>query len=131
MNALGPPVQARRGADEIRPLLERGAVRELGIFEILTAGEVLVDQRRIGQWPQVFSGLQLGRGRGQKEQMDMLGHAQLDAGGFPARPIKHQHDWLAGTGSRLACELRQLDRANSASSTAKTGMLTVVGRWAR
>src|SRR5258708_15097659 len=35
--------------------------------------------------------------------MHMVGHAQRDTG-MPARPIEHEHDLLAGTGSRLACE---------------------------
>ncbi len=41
--------------------------------------------------------------------------------GMPARAIEHEHDLLAGTGSRLASELGQLDF--------KEGMLTVVARW--
>jgi len=36
--------------------------------------------------------------------VDMLGHPQLDAGGFPARAVEHEHELLGGTGSRLARE---------------------------
>lgn len=38
----------------------------------------------------------------------MVGHAQLDAR-VPAGAIEDEHDLLAGTGSDLARELRQLD----------------------
>jgi hypothetical protein len=38
----------------------------------------------------------------------MLRHAQLDAG-VPTGAIEHQHDLLAGTGSRLARKRGELD----------------------
>jgi hypothetical protein len=36
--------------------------------------------------------------------MHLVGHTQLDAGRFPARPIEHQHNLLGGTGPHLAGE---------------------------
>src|SRR5258708_39660491 len=107
VNALGPPVEARRGADDIRPLLEGGAAGELSVFEVLDAGEVLIDEGGIGQRPEMLSRLQFrGIGR-QKEQMHMVGHPQLDAGGFPAGPIEDEHDLFGGTGPHLARERGQ------------------------
>jgi hypothetical protein len=46
-------MKAGRRADEIRAPLPGRAAGELGIFEILAAGEVPVDERRIGERPQV------------------------------------------------------------------------------
>jgi len=103
-------MEARRPADEIRPLLEGGAAGELGVFEVLDAGEVLIDEGGIGQRPQVLRRLQFrGIGR-QKEQMHLLGmrgHPQLDAGGLPAGPIEDEHDLFGGTGPHLARERGQ------------------------
>ena len=107
VDLLRPPMEAGRRTDEIGPRLQGGAVGELGVFEVLDAGEMLVDECSVGQGPEMFGGLQFGRVRGQKEQVDVLGDPEVDAG-MPARPIEHQHDLLGGTGSRLASELGQL-----------------------
>jgi len=40
--------------------LERGTARELRILQVLDGGKVLVDQRGIGQRPEVLRWLQLG-----------------------------------------------------------------------
>jgi hypothetical protein len=40
-----------RGANAIGMLLEGETVREVRIFQLLDAGEMLVDQRRVGQRP--------------------------------------------------------------------------------
>lgn len=50
-------MEAGGRANEIRPLLEGGAASELGVFEILDGSEVLVDQRGVGQRPQVLGRL--------------------------------------------------------------------------
>ena len=108
VNTFGPPGEARGRADEVRPLLKRGAVGELGVFQVLDGSKVLVDEGGIGQRPQVLGRLQFGRVGREKQQVDMVGDSQLDAGGFPAGPIEHEHDLLAGTGSDLARKFRQL-----------------------
>jgi hypothetical protein len=68
-NAFGPLVKARRGADEVGPLLEGGAVGELRVFEVLDGSEVLVDQCGVGQRPEVLGGVSFGRGGRQKQQV--------------------------------------------------------------
>ena len=89
-------------------MLERDAARELGVFQVLDGGEMLVDQRGVGKRPQVLGGLQFGRVRRQKEQVHVVRHPQLDAG-VPAGAIEDQHDLLAGAGADLARELGELD----------------------
>ncbi len=69
---------------------------------------MLVDQRRVGEWPQVLGRLQFGRVGRQKEQVDVLGHAEADAG-MPAGPVEYEHDLLGRTGPCLTCDLRELD----------------------
>jgi hypothetical protein len=87
--------------------LEGGAAGELSVFEVLDAGEVLIDEGGIGQRPEMLSRLQFrGIGR-QKEQMHLVGQPQLDAGGFPAGPIEDEHDLFGGTGPDLARERGQ------------------------
>lgn len=61
MNALGSPIKAGGGADEIRPLLQGGATSKLDVFQFLDGSEMLVDQRGVGERPEVLSGLQLWR----------------------------------------------------------------------
>ena len=72
MNTLGPPMEAGGRTDEIRPALEGSAAGELGIFEVLNGGEVLVDQGGVGQRPEVLGWLQLRRIGWQEEQMDVV-----------------------------------------------------------
>jgi len=67
-----------------------------------------VGQYRVGEQPEMFSGLQLGRIRRQEKQVDVLGHAELDAR-MPARAIQDQDDLLAWAGTDLTCERRQFD----------------------
>jgi hypothetical protein len=47
-------------ADALGLALERSAVGELGIFEVLDRGKVAVDERGVGQRPYVLGRLQLG-----------------------------------------------------------------------
>jgi hypothetical protein len=103
-------MEQRGGADAVRALLEGEAVGELGVLQLLDAGDMLVDQRGVGQGPQVLGGLQFGRGGWQEEPMHVVGDTQLEARRFPPRPIEDQHDLLAGTGAHGARELGQLDR---------------------
>ena len=95
-------MKARRRADLLGVALQLGAAGELHLFELLDAREVAVDQDRVGERPQVLSGLQLGRIGRQEEQVHMLWHPQTHAGRFPARPIEHEDNLLAGTGSHGA-----------------------------
>src|SRR5260370_1069944 len=98
VDTFGPPMEAGGRADEIRPLLKRGAVRELGIFEVLTAGEVLVDQPRVGQRPQVLRRVAIGRGPG--------GAHSRGSGGFkPIRcsSVAHSSTWAWGNAVATAC----------------------------
>ena len=88
-------------------LLEGGAVGELRSFQVVDGGKVLVDQRGVGQGPQMFGWLQFGGVRRQKEQVDVLGHAQTQAA-VPAGAIQHEHDLLGGTGPRLPRERGEL-----------------------
>src|SRR5690349_4857683 len=58
VNLLGPPMEQRSRATALALPLEGGAPGELRVFEFLDGGEVLVDQGRIGQWPEMLGGLQ-------------------------------------------------------------------------
>ena len=102
-------MEARGGADQLGVTLQVGAAGELHLFELLDAREVAVDQDRVGERPQVLSGLQLGRIGRQEEQVHMLWHPQTHAGRFPARPIEHEDNLLAGTGSHGARAFGELD----------------------
>ncbi|HKW22359.1 MAG TPA: hypothetical protein VJO13_13335 [Ktedonobacterales bacterium] len=48
-------------------MLEIGAASELGVFELLNGGKMLVDQAGIGERPEVLGGLQFRRIRRQEE----------------------------------------------------------------
>jgi hypothetical protein len=47
-------MEAGGRADPIRPLLECGAPSELGIFQVVDGGKVLVDEGSVGEWPEMF-----------------------------------------------------------------------------
>jgi hypothetical protein len=55
--------------------LEGDAAFRLDVLQFVDAGEMLVDQHRVGQWPEVLGRLQLGRVRWQEQQVDMVGDA--------------------------------------------------------
>jgi hypothetical protein len=61
VDLLGPPVEAGGRADEVRLPLQGGAAGELGVLQLLDAGELAVDEHGIGEWPQMLCRLQLGR----------------------------------------------------------------------
>jgi hypothetical protein len=98
-------MKARRRADLLGVALQLGAAGELSVFELLDRGEMAVDQDRVGQRPQVLRRRQFRGIRRQEEHVDVVRHSQVDAGGFPAGPVQHQHNLLGGTGSHLAGEL--------------------------
>jgi hypothetical protein len=97
-----------RGSNQIGSGLQGDAAGGLGVFEFLDRGEMAVGQGGIRQRPEMFGGLELGRIRRQKQQMDMLRHAQLDAG-VPPRTVEDQDNLLGRSSADLAREGLQLD----------------------
>src|SRR5689334_18218572 len=67
LDVARPPRKQRGGADEVWTGLQCDAALRLGILQGLDAGEVPIDQHRVGERPQMLGRLQLGRIRGQKE----------------------------------------------------------------
>ena len=59
--------------------------------------KMTVDERRIGELPEVLAGLQFRRVGRQEEEMDVLGHPDVVAV-VPARLVEHEHDLLGGAG---------------------------------
>lgn len=59
-------MEQRGGADALRLALERGAVGELRLFELLDALEMAVNQRGVGEGPEMLGGLELRRVRWQE-----------------------------------------------------------------
>ena len=96
MDLSRPPVKAGGGANQRRLVLQVGTARELDVFQVLDAGEMLIDQDRISQGPQVLGRLQFRRIGGQKQEMHMLGKPQAEAA-MPPSSIQHQHDLLPRT----------------------------------
>jgi hypothetical protein len=108
VDLLGPPMELRSGADAVGSLLQGGALRELGVFEVLSRDEVAVDEHVIGEGSEMLGGLQLRRIRRQEELVDVVGHLESLAG-MPARTIQDQNDLLAGAGADRRGEGDQLD----------------------
>ena len=75
-------------------------------IEFLQGLEVLIDDGLVGQRPQAFGGLDLGRVRWQEHQFNALRNHQI-LGDMPARAVEHQDDVLVGTGADLGGERRQ------------------------
>jgi hypothetical protein len=75
LNSVRPPVEAGRGADQLRSALQGGAPGKLGILEVFDGGDMPVDEGIVRERPQVFGRLQHGRIRPQEEQVDVLRHA--------------------------------------------------------
>ncbi len=105
MEALRPPMEQCRGADAVWLGLKRHTVLGLDVFQLVDAGEMAVDERRIGQRigqrPQVLRWLEFWGIGWQEVERDVIGHAQAEAG-VPSRPIQDQDDLLPGASSRLA-----------------------------
>ena len=60
-------MEAGGGADLLGVALQLSAARELDVFELLNRGEMAVDQDRVGERPEMLSGLQFGRIRWEEE----------------------------------------------------------------
>ena len=108
LDPLGPPMEQRRGANQIRSALQCGTPGELRLFQLLDRDKMAVDQCCVGQRPQMLRWLQLGRERWQEEQMEVLGHPELEAG-MPACPVKNQDDLLLRTRSDGPSKRLQFD----------------------
>ena len=119
MEALRPPAKAGGGADEFPLPLEHDTACCLRVFQFLNRDKVAVDERAIGERPQMFRGPQFRRIRRQKQQVDMVGHTQA-LRAVPTRPIQHEHN-LPGGVAPTVC-------AKAASSASKSGILTEVAR---
>jgi hypothetical protein len=91
-------VEVRGGADEIGALLQGDAASGLRILQLLDIAEMAIGEGRVGEGPQVLGGLEFGGVGRQKEQMDMLRHAQPHAG-MPAGAVEHEDDLLGRTGT--------------------------------
>jgi len=89
------------GADEGWLRLECDAVLGFRLLQILDAGEMTIDQRSIGQRPEMFGGLQFGRVGWEEVQIDVVGHTQAQTG-VPSGTIQHQHHLLCGADSHVA-----------------------------
>ena len=68
---------------------------------------MLIDQRGIGQGPEVFGGLQFRRIGWQEQQMDMVRHTQA-LGAVPTCSIEHEHNLLLCSSPCLTRECLQL-----------------------
>ena len=101
MDLPGPPVKTRGRLDHIRLPLQRDTVSQLHLLQLLDRGEMLVDEHRIGERPQMLGRLEFGGIRREEEQMDMLGYPQAHTR-MPAGPVEDQHDLLGRTGSGRA-----------------------------
>jgi len=107
LDALGPPMEAGGGANEIGLRLQGDTACGLSVLEIVDRGEMPVGQDGVGERPEMLGGLQLGRVRRQEEQMHMLGDVEAGAR-VPARPIQEQHELFGGPRADLGSERRQL-----------------------
>ncbi len=79
----------------------------LHVLQFVDGGEVAVDERGVGERPQMFGGLQLRRVGRQEEQVDVLGHTQPHAG-MPARTVEDEHNLLGQARADLLGERGQL-----------------------
>src|SRR5215469_7311195 len=85
------------GADAPALLLKSGASSELRFLQVLDAGDVLVAERGVGQWPEVFNWLQFGRMGRQKEQVHVVRQVQVLTG-VPTGSVQDQQADLADPG---------------------------------
>lgn len=88
--------------------LQRDTASGLDVFELVDAGKVAVDERRVGQRPEMLGRRQLGRIGRQKEQMDVLGDPQAPTR-MPPSPIQHEDDLFLRTSSHLSGKGSELD----------------------
>jgi len=66
------PGKQRGRADRIWPLLQGDTAGRLGVFQIVNVGEMAVDQRCVGEQPQMLGRLELRRIGWQKEQVNVI-----------------------------------------------------------
>ena len=76
VEALWPPMEQCRGADEGRLGLQRHTVLGLRLFQFVNRGELPVDEGRVGERPEVFGRRELWGIRREEVEVDMVGHAQ-------------------------------------------------------
>ena len=87
-----------------------------GVFEGGERGELLVDQRVVGELPEMFGGLKLGGVRRQVDEMNPLRDLHQRTDVIP-RLVEHEHDSPGGTAPTA--------RANASSATLMTAVLMV------
>ncbi len=123
-------MEAGGGADEVRTALQGDTAGRLDVFEFVNAGKVTVGQTGVGQRPEMLGGLQLGRVGRQKEQMDMLGHAQLDAGVL-AGAVEDQHDLLGRDSAHFGGERGEHGLKQRNVDGRGSGWATTQAMWTR
>jgi hypothetical protein len=89
--------------DHFRMSLEPAAARGLNVLQIVKRAEDPIGKRLIGEWPQAFCGLQLGRMRRQKEQMKPFWNHEITTL-VPARLIQNQENLLVQPSALFLCE---------------------------
>ncbi len=130
LDALRPPMEEGGRADEVGTRLEGDAAGGLGVFERIDGGEAAVDQHGVGQRSHVFGRLELRRVGRQKEQMDMLGHAQLDAGVL-AGAVEDQHDLLGRDSAHFGGERGEHGLKQRNVDGRGSGWATTQAMWTR
>ena len=65
-------MEPRRGTDAVWSGLKGGAPGQLGLLQLLDAGEVPVDEAGVGERPEVLGGLEFGGIGWQEVQVDVL-----------------------------------------------------------
>jgi hypothetical protein len=108
-NALRPPREERRGANTLRLVLEGETARRLRVLQLVNRGKVAIDERGIGERPQVLSRLKFGGIGWQEEHVEVLRNLKHETG-VPASPIQHEHNLLGRTRADGAGERRSLHR---------------------
>ena len=101
MKALRPPVEECGGAHYLGLGLQRDTVLGLRFFEVLDGGEMAVDQRGVGQRPQMLGRLEFWRVGREEVQIDVVRHAQAQTG-MPARSIQDHDELLLRSRACLA-----------------------------
>src|SRR5262245_58959831 len=103
MEALRPPRKEGGGAHHLRLGLQRHTVLGLGLLQLLDRGEMAIDQRRIGEGPQMLRRWEFWRVGWEEVEIEVVRHAQAETG-MPTGPIQDEDDLLLGASSSLARE---------------------------
>jgi len=109
METVRLPIEQGSRPNQIWMGLQRDTASGLDVFQFLNAGEAPVDQRRIGERPQMFRRLEFWGVGLEKQQVEVVWHTQA-LGAVPAGPIQDQHDLLLGSCPDVVSECRQLRR---------------------